>query len=379
MADTLPTSALEVPPSQAWQWPRFRPRSVLGVLAFCLVVGVSYGAAVRLDQLANGHDTLPASRAFLWEITGALSAWVALPIIQTAALNASSPRAAGWARFLGLHTVGFALYTCVHIVVMLGVRYLLYPLLGWGEYEYGPMAFRLPMEVSKDLIVYGLAVTFISLFEAWRNQHARALREAELEGELRSAQLQSLTGQLHPHFLFNSLHTISSVMYEDLERTDRLLSDLGHVLRASLERAEPTWTLAEERMHTARFVGLLSARFGERLSVSWSVAPGLDSARVPCFALQTLVENAVKHNQDRVEPLEVRIRAHEAADTWRLEVEDTGRGFGGESPATGPGVGLAHLEQILALLHGGRARLEKGQGPEGGARVSLTLPRGARP
>ncbi|NTX12075.1 histidine kinase [Myxococcus sp. CA051A] len=379
MADTLPTSALEVPQSRSWRWPRFRLRPVLGVLAFCLVVGVSYGAAVRLDQLANGHTSLPASRAFFWEITGALSAWVTLPLIQTATLNAPSPRASGWARFLGLHVVGFALYTSVHILVMLGIRYLLYPLLGWGEYEYGPMAFRLPMEVSKDLIAYGLAVTFISLFTAWRNQHARALREAELEGELRSAQLQSLTGQLHPHFLFNSLHTISSVMYEDLARTDRLLSDLGHVLRASLERAEPTWTLAEERAHTARFVGLLSARFGDRLAVHWSVEPGLDSARVPCFALQTLVENAVKHNQDRVQPLEVRIRASETAGTWRLEVEDTGRGFGGESPASGTGVGLAHLEQILALLHDGRARLERGQGPEGGARVSLTLPLGAKP
>jgi LytS/YehU family sensor histidine kinase len=96
---------------------------------------------------------------------------------------------------------------------------------------------------------------------------------------------------------------------------------------------------------------------------------------VPCFALQALVENAVKHNQDRREPLEVRIRAREDGASVLLEVEDTGRGFGEPSPAKGPGVGLTHLERILALLHGGRARLERGQGPEGGARVSLWLPR----
>ncbi len=168
-------------------------------------------------------------------------------------------------------------------------------------------------------------------------------------------------------------------MYEDLARTDRLLSDLGGLLRASLERREATWTLAEERAQAARFVALLTARFGERVAVHWDVAPGLERAPVPCFALQALVENAVKHNQDRTEPLEVRIRARDAGAGWRLEVEDTGRGFGDRSPASGPGVGLAHLERVLALLHDGRARLERGQGPEGGARVSLWLPREAPP
>lgn len=372
MAPLAPSS---VTPPRPWRWPRLRLRPALATLALCIVVGVSYGSAVRLDQLANGLTSLPASRAYLWEITGALSAWLALPIIQFAALNAPSPRV-GWVRFVGVHGLAFALYSTVHILLMLGMRHPLYAWLGWGSYEYGPLGFRLPMEVAKDVIAYSLGATFIVLLAAWRERHERALRAAELEGELRAAQLRALTGQLHPHFLFNSLHAISSVMYEDLPRTDRLLSDLGQLLRASLERSEPTWTLAEERAHAGRFISLLSARFGDRLAVRWSVESGLDSVQVPCFALQTLVENAVKHNQDRREPLEVRIRAHAGQDTWHLEVEDTGRGFGVASPAEGPRVGLAHLEQVLTLLHGGQARLERGQGPEGGARVSLTLPRG---
>ncbi|WP_408889740.1 sensor histidine kinase [Myxococcus faecalis] len=363
----------------AWRWPHLRVRPVLVTLGLSLLIGLSYGTAVRLDQLANGLTSLPASRAYLWELTGALSGWLAAPVILFAALNAPSPRASGWVRFVGLHTVCFALYTTAHILFMMGSRHPLYVLLGWGRYDYGPLGFRLPMEMVKDVLVYGLTAAFVILLASWRERQARALRAAELEGELRSAQLQSLTGQLHPHFLFNSLHTISSVMYEDLARTDRLLSDLGQLLRASLERAEPTWTLAEERAHAQRFIALLSARFGDRLRVSWSVAPALDSARVPCFALQTLVENAVKHNQDRREPLEVRIRARESGGDLRLEVEDTGRGFGESSPASGPGVGLSHLEQALALLHGGRARLERGRGPEGGASVALTLPRSGMP
>ncbi|WP_342375038.1 histidine kinase [Myxococcus stipitatus] len=378
MAPLLASSSATQP--RPWRWPRVRLQPALATFALCLVVGVSYGSAVRLDQLANGLTTLPASRAYFWEITGALSAWLALPIIQFAALNAPSPRV-GWPRFLAVHGLTFPLYSTVHILLMLGMRHPLYAVLGWGEYEYGPLGFRLPMEVAKDVIAYSLGATVIVLLAAWRERHERALRAAELEGELRAAQLRALTGQLHPHFLFNSLHAISSVMYEDLPRTDRLLSDLGQVLRASLERGEPTWTLAEERAHAGRFISLLSARFGDRLSVRWSVDPGLESAQVPCFALQTLVENAVKHNQDRREALEVRIRAQAEQGLWRLEVEDTGRGFGEDSPAAGPRVGLSHLEQVLSLLHGAQARLERGQGPEGGARVSLTLPMqpGVRP
>ncbi|RJS19188.1 sensor histidine kinase [Corallococcus sp. H22C18031201] len=358
-----------------WQWPQVQPRTTLLVWGICLVMGLWQGTVVRLALLADGSP-LPASRPLVWEVTGALSAALLLPIMRTAALNAPRPRV-GWTRFLGIHAIAFALYTSLHIVVMVVSRHALYSLFGWGDYHYGVMAFRVPMEVQKDVIAYGIAITAIVNVDLWRARHERALREATLESELRTAQLQSLTGQLQPHFLFNALNTISSVMYEDLGRTDRMLSDLGQLLRASLARTEPTWTLAEERAHSERYVALLAARFGERLVVRWSLAPALDSVRVPCFALQTLVENAVKHNQDLLGVLEVRIRADAEGARWRLEVEDTGRGFGAPSPEAGPGVGLSHLSRVLALLHGPQAALERSQGPEGGARVTLWLPREA--
>lgn len=358
-----------------WKWPRLRARPALALFGFCLLLGLWLGLTLCLTILTEGGK-VPGARPFLWEVTGALGIWAVLPVLYTAVLNAPGPRV-GWGRFLGIHAAAFALFTGLHTALMVGTRHLLYPLLGWGTYDAGELAFRIPMEAQKDLIAYTVTATLWSLFQAWKERQARALREAALEGELRAAQLQALTGQLHPHFLFNALNTVSAVMYEDLARTDRLLSDLGGLLRASLERREATWTLAEERTQAARFVALLSARFGERVTVRWEVAPGLDGAQVPCFALQALVENTVKHNQDRTEPLEVRIRAREDGAGWRLEVEDTGRGFGTPSPASGPGVGLAHLERILALLHAGRARLERSHGPEGGARVSLWLPREA--
>lgn len=359
----------------SWRWPRIRLRPALALLGLFLAIGLWMGSTVRFAMLAEG-SSVPASRPFLWELTGALSVWFLVPIPLTAVLNAPGPRV-GWARFLGLHGAAFLLFTGLHIALMAGSRQVLYALLGWGPYHYGTLAFRIPMEMQKDIISYAVGSTLWSLVLAWRERQERALRSAHLEGELRAAQLQSLTGQLNPHFLFNALNTVSAVMYEDLARTDRLLSDLGQLLRASLDSTGPTWTLAEERTHAQRYVDLLTARFGERLRVHWELAPGLESTRVPRFALQTLVENAVKHNQDRPGALEVRIRALTSGEGWRLEVEDTGRGFGETSPASGTGVGLEHLARVLALLHGERARLERGQGAEGGARVTLHLPREA--
>jgi two-component system LytT family sensor kinase len=366
----------DAPARVAWRWPRIRLRPALALLGLAAAIGVWQGSAVRFAMLGNGSD-LPWSRPLLWEITGALAAWLCLPIIQTAVLNAPGPRV-GWARFLGIHAAIFPVFSTVHITIMVGSRHVLYPLLGWGAYDYGPLTFRIPMEVQKDLIAYAGVAALWSMVNAWRERQSQVLRAAQLESELKEARLQSLTGQMDPHFLFNALNTVSAVMYEDLDRTDRLLSDLGQLLRASLDSTGPTWTLAEERAHAHRYVELLAARFGERLQVRWDIAPALDGARVPRFALQTLVENAVKHNQDRPGPLEVRIRAQETGDGkgagWLLEVEDTGRGLAEQSPAAGPGVGLAHLDRILVLLYGERARLERSSGPEGGARVTLRLP-----
>jgi hypothetical protein len=358
-----------------------RLRPALALLALCLAVGLSHGVAVHFAFLAEG-EPLPPSRPYLWELSSALAIFLALPVVQTAVLNAPSPRAVGLARFLALHGAGFLLFSGLHVTAMLLVRHGAYALLGWGGYDYGPLSLRVPMEMFKDVTAYAAVGATWSLLLAWRERQAKALRAAQLEGELKAAQLQALTGQLDPHFLFNALNTVSAVMYEDLARTDRLLAGLGQLLRASLTAAGPTWTLAEERAHAEAYAGVLAARFGERLRVTWEVAPGLEGAQVPRFALQALVENAVKHNQDRPEALEVRIRARaEAAGDGpggpclRLEVEDTGRGFTAPSPAAGTGTGLAQLSRALALLYAGAARLTRGSGPEGGARVTLLLPR----
>lgn len=355
-----------------WTWPRVERRTLLVMLVAFIAVGLLQGNTVWLALAADG-DLKEWHHPYFWEMTGALSAcaWSWIPF--TAALNA--PRPAGrWLRFVGIHLVAYALFAVLHTALMIGSRVALYPLLGWGEYRYGGTAFRLPMEWHKDVVVYLLFAVGFGLITSWRAAQRRALRDAQIATELRDAQLRALVGQLNPHFLFNALNTISAVMYTDLARTDRLLAELGEMLRAGLASdAAPTWSLAEERTHTEHFLDVMLARFGDRLRVAWRVDERVIATQVPRFTLQLLVENAIKHNQDARGPLAIAISAHPAPGRVELEVADNGCGFGGSS-ATGTGTGLATLRRALALCHGPAAALEIDRAPGGGARVLLRVP-----
>ena len=358
-----------------WRWPELRPRRALALLGALLVLGVWMGVTVHLAMRAEGSHE-PWTRPMVWELTGVLAFWATCWIPTTAVRNAPAPDGR-WGRFLAIHLAAFLAFTALKSAVMVPPRFVLYRWLGWGEYAYRALPVHLGMEAMKDLAAYVLWAAARRAVWMWRERQALALRQAQLAGELKEARLQALTGQLDPHFLFNALNTVSSLMYQDLARTDRLLADLGQLLRAGFDARSPTWTLAEERAHAERFLALQHARFGDRLRVRWEVGPGLEARVVPRFALQLLAENAVKHNQDRTGPLALRLCARAERGALVLEVEDDGRGFAAQTPAPGAGLGLRHLEEALRLLYGEGARVERGAGPEGGARVRLVLPEAA--
>src|SRR5437762_1210927 len=185
-----------------------------------------------------------------------------------------------------------------------------------------------------NVLVYAMIA---GLYHAWR--------AARLEMQLVQARLDALVGQLQPHFLFNTLHTISAFVLEDPKQANRMITRLSELLRQSFNRERgPLVTLEEELELLDHYVAIQEARFGDRLRVTFRVVPRAASAVVPTLLLQPLVENGFRHGIIRNGKVaEIEIAATRDGDRVHLAVRDNGPGINGDpAPGNGgSGLGLA--------------------------------------
>jgi PAS domain S-box-containing protein len=198
-------------------------------------------------------------------------------------------------------------------------------------------------------------------------------RRARLDAALSRARLRALQSQLQPHFLFNCLNGIAGLVGRDDQRARQMLSELGDLLRFSLQddgaQEVPLW---QELAVLAKYVALQQSRFGDRLRVRIAAAGDLEELAVPRFALQPLVENSIKHAVERVRrPVEVRVGLRREGAELHLVVADDGPGFAADAR---PGVGLANLRERLRALYGSRHALELRRSASGGAEIEVVLP-----
>ena len=206
-------------------------------------------------------------------------------------------------------------------------------------------------------------------------------RQAEqLEARLSETRLDALRAQIDPHFLFNALNSIAETIHRDPRAADRMLVGLGELLRSSLERRDTHEVALEEELRLLRhYLQIEQARLGDRLSVHWDVAPGLDDALVPPLLLQPLAENAIRHAiAVRIAPGRLDVRAWSGADGLWLAIRDDGATLASSSRRQG--VGLSNIASRLGLLYGDDHVLELVRLPDGGteARVRLPMRRDAR-
>jgi LytS/YehU family sensor histidine kinase len=213
---------------------------------------------------------------------------------------------------------------------------------------------------------------------AERSSREAAEREqaaARLETSLSEARLAALRDQIDPHFLFNTLNSVSVLALRgDREGVTRVVAALGNLLRRSLDggRAQEV-PLAEELAMLEHYLEIQAIRFGERLTIERDIDPAAGQALVPSMITQPLVENAVQHAVAPTPgPARVAIRAHREGGSLRLEVSDSGPGFAGAAPREG--IGLGNTRARLAQLYGAGHSLDLGPSPEGGARVVVRLP-----
>ena len=219
------------------------------------------------------------------------------------------------------------------------------------------------------LFIDALCYIAIVALEHGRRYYWQSLR---LESDLRQARLQALEAQLRPHFLFNALNTVSSLIRarED-QAAIRAVAALGDVLRGALRQTEPEVALRDELGLAERYLDLERARFGDALRFSVEAGPGTTAAQVPSLLLQPLVENALKHGRGPDGSADVRIRAQREGADLRIEVQDSGSG-----PVNGAhdGIGLSNTRARLQNLYGDRGRLQLIPAQGGGALAVVQLP-----
>ncbi len=202
------------------------------------------------------------------------------------------------------------------------------------------------------------------------------MRTAQLETRLAQAQLQALRLQLQPHFLFNTLNTISSVLYEDPRVADEMIARLSDLLRATLrETGRQEVTLEEELRFLDLYVEIMRARFDDRLVVSLDVDPATRDALVPQLLLQPLVENAIRHGAGVNATAAVDVRARREGEGLRLQVRDRGPGIAeAQSEVIGRGVGLSNTAERLERLYGAAHAFALHNADGGGLAVDVTIP-----
>lgn len=229
-------------------------------------------------------------------------------------------------------------------------------------------------DVPTDFVFIG-SVVYVVIAGVTYLDDATA-RAARAEATLAQTQLAALRAQLQPHFLFNALHTVVQLVPVDPGRAVEAAERVAGLLRTALDEERNVVSLADEWAFVSSYLELEAIRFGERLRVSANIDPELLDVCVPTFALQTLVENAVRHGAaPRVAPTDIAVTASGTRTELVLTVRNTGDVASARGAVGGTGSGLRRLRERLEVLHGESARLTYGHLAEGGFEAVLLLPR----
>ena len=224
--------------------------------------------------------------------------------------------------------------------------------------------------------MYRALLGFQHAVDYYHESRERAVRAAQLETRLVEAQLQALQQQLHPHFLFNTLHAISALVHHQPDKADAMIERLSNLLRIALDKvAVQEVTVAEEIDYLRAYLDIEQIHFGDRLEIVYRIDAHALDALVPNLILQPLAWNAIRHGlAPRAGKGRLPIEAIVEGDTLVLRIADDGRGLGPDGVVGRVGVGLSNTQARLERLHAGRASLVCAPGTAGGCVVTVTLP-----
>jgi two-component system, LytTR family, sensor kinase len=235
---------------------------------------------------------------------------------------------------------------------------------------------ELPQFLTNEVLIGIALVTAIEAWQILRDLQAERVRATELQRQLAVSRLEALRMQLHPHFLFNTLHAIAGLTVEDPPTARRMVIALGDLLRSTLmETGSRMWTLAEELEYSDLYLGIEKLRLGERLVLNYEIEPSAARVPVPQFLLQPLFENAIRHGASRItDPCEICFSAVRRPHALEIAIRNDGPI---RDPSAGPprfGVGLTNTTDRLRIHYGDRHTFRYSDREKGGAQIEISIP-----
>ena len=308
--------------------------------------------------------------SYLWALATPLVLWASarLPIERN-----------NWIRSSLLH-VPISILLSVFLTALGNVLLWLY----WGyragkPFSFASMSRFVVANFSEGIGIYLLIALTSYALNYYRRYREGQLRTLQLEAQLSQAQLQALKMQLHPHFLFNTLHSISALLTKDIESARKMITRLGDFLRLTLENSgSQEVTLQQEMEFLSCYLEIERIRFQNRLVTRMDLGEQTLDAKVPNLILQPIVENAIRHGiAPRSSPGLIEIEAKQHNGTLRIQVRDNGPGLS-EHRTSGnvfkKGLGLVNTETRLKRLYGAAHLFDLRNNPDGGLIVTLEIP-----
>jgi two-component system, LytTR family, sensor kinase len=316
--------------------------------ALYALVALVFGVYLGINQLVDlrGHLQIEAWKPLVWEISSVIVIFTLVPFIVRFERRFRLDAHPRW-RIAAAHLCAALLFSALHIAGMLALREGAYAIAG-QHYDYGNLPVRAFYELQKDLLTYLVILGVIFASREFQIRRTADLRAGELASELSQARLKHLTAQIEPHFLFNALNAISNRMHEDVEAADRMISDLGALMRAAYDCDNHVLVpLARELEWLRGYAAMMTERFRGKLSFELNVAPGLEAVQVPRLLLQPLVENALRHGLPAGRG-QLCVDVARRGSTLQYTISDDGEGI--KDTVIKPGTGLSNVARRLELL-----------------------------
>ena len=359
--DTTETKSFEPVDPRRWRW---------GLISLCwLAWGLFYASRLSFEvPELQGFQALVYALpdTLLWIVFTPIPIWLArrLPL-----------KRGRWLLHGSLHLIAAITLSLGHSLVDTLINVALD-----DRIEFGPLfAHLVNYGLHGNILLYFLIIGIHHYFVRVENLREERRRAAELRAQLSEARLEALRLQLRPHFLFNVLNTISGLMVEDPRTAQRVVRQLGDLLRMSLnDRGAREISLRRELELTRAYLEIEQVRFQDRLTTQVTAPDAVLDFAVPPFILQPIVENAVHHGMRPEGATRIDVTAASTDHHLELRVTDDGPGMAssnGQGGSRGNGIGLTNTRTRLAELYGDQQEFRLESGPDGGVTATLILPR----